>query len=246
MIRPTTIVIPCYNEAKRLPADELLDFAKAHSHISFVMVNDGSTDNTAAVINSLCDALPEAISALHLHHNVGKGEAVRAGLLHACHLKSDYAGFWDADLSTPLTEIDRLICFMHTDPGIEAVFGARVQLLGRNICRKTERHYIGRVFATIFSIILGIPVYDTQCGAKLFRVTPKFQKIVSEKFLTRWLFDVEIIARLLKHAEKGISPNNFIHEEPLLKWQHVENSKIGVDNLPQILAETYKLWTHYK
>ena len=246
MNRQTTIVIPCYNEAERLPVGELLDFAKKHDNIFFIMVNDGSTDNTAAIINHLCDILPNKISAIHLPHNVGKGEAVRAGLMESIQIKSDYTGFLDADLSTPLKEIDRLISILQNKSKVEAVFGARVQLLGRNINRKPQRHYIGRIFATIFSLILRLPVYDTQCGAKVFRITPKFRRIISEKFITRWLFDVEIIARFFKYSEKDTNASPLIYEEPLLEWQHMQGSKIGINNFFQILSETYKLWKNYK
>ena len=243
MLPPTVIIVPCYNEAKRLPVHAFLNFVTHHDHIFFKFINDGSIDNSRQVINNLCRSNPEKLEAIHLPKNLGKGEAVRIGLLHACDNKCDFVGYWDADLSTPLSEIIRFILIFKENRGIDAVLGSRVLLLGRMIKRKAYRHYIGRVFATIFSIILNIPIYDSQCGAKLFRITPDFKQIISLPFLTRWLFDVEIISRYLKFSKNHPTK---IHEEPLLEWTHVSDSKLKLSDLPLIISEVFKLWKEYK
>lgn len=243
MLPSTVIIVPCYNEAKRLPVHVFLNFVKKHDHIFFKFINDGSTDKSRQIINNLCRTYPEKLEAIHLPKNVGKGEAVRIGLLHACNNKCDFIGYWDADLSTPLSEINRFILVFKENRGIDAVLGSRVLLLGRMIERKAYRHYIGRVFATIFSHILNIPIYDSQCGAKLFRLTPEFKKIISLPFLTRWLFDVEIISRSLDFSKNQPAR---IHEEPLLEWTHVADSKLKLSDLPLILSEVYKVWKTYK
>ncbi len=243
MFHSTAIVVPCYNEAKRLPVENFIEYACRHENISFIFINDGSKDCTGHILDALCKKKSDTLEVIHLEDNGGKGEAVRIGFLHALKKETDTVGYWDADLSAPLSEIDRLISVLQRNPDIEAVLGARVLLLGRHIQRRKSRHYIGRFFATIFSIILDIPIYDTQCGAKLFRTTPKLRKIISEPFLTKWLFDVEILARFLSLSNK--LPRN-IQEEPLLEWTHIEGSKIHAFDFPLILSEMYQLWKHYK
>src|SRR4029453_13391013 len=102
-------------------------------------------------------------------------------------------------------------------PDLEMVFGARVQLLGRVIERRALRHYLGRVFATAASLSLGLRVYDTQCGAKLFRPSPAMQALFQEPFTTRWLVDIEILARLIQ-ARRGTNlpqAEDIIYEFPL-------------------------------
>ena len=210
------------------------------------MVNDGSNDKTGSVINRLCEIEPQQISAIHLKKNVGKAEAVRRGLLESYQMETDFVGFWDADFSAPLTEIDRLVSIIQFNSHIEAVLGSRVKLLGRQILREGHRHYLGRIFATVFSMILNVPIYDSQCGAKIFRVTPKFFKVISDPFITSWLFDVEIIARIIKYSEPSVFPGEYIQEEPLLVWWHISGSKIGIFSFPQILSETYRLWKSYR
>jgi dolichyl-phosphate beta-glucosyltransferase len=119
-------------------------------------------------------------------------------------------------------------------------------MLRRTIERKGYRHYVGRVFATLFSVILDYPVYDTQCGAKLFRVTENIRSVFADPFLTRWLFDVEILARLADICGAGARLDGLVREEPLAFWRHVEGSKIGIQDTLHVLAETYRLWRHYK
>ena len=131
---------------------------------------------------------------LHLARNSGKGEAVRQGLLSALASDTELVGYWDADLSTPLDELPRFMKLLEERPTLHMVLGARVALLGRIIERYHIRHFTGRVFATAASIVLGLPVYDTQCGAKLFRASSELSAVLSSPFSNPWSFDVELLA----------------------------------------------------
>lgn len=229
----TTIVVPCFNEAERLDGDAFVRFVAEHENVAFVFVNDGSSDATARILDSLCAGRAPRLAALHLERNGGKAEAVRRGMLAACAASPtpSAVGFWDADLATPLEAIPSFIDVLERKPAIEMVFGARVNLLGRNVRRKLVRHWIGRVFATCASQMLRLPIYDTQCGAKLFRVDPgqsALRELIGEPFLSRWIFDVEILARLIR-ARRGTErpqPEQIIEELPLDTWIDKKGSKL--------------------
>lgn len=222
------VVIPCYNEAKRLQANKFKAYSDTDRPHRFVFVNDGSSDTTLKVIQDLQRDHPQHCSYIDLPQNLGKAEAVRRGLLSAFDANPDFAGYWDADMATPLEAIPSFCELLESRPEIEMVFGARVRLLGRSIERSPLRHYLGRVFATAASLTLGLPIYDTQCGAKLFRVCPLIRSLFQQPFLTRWLFDVEIIARLIQVCRRNNlrPPEDLIYEFPLQTWNDVAGSKV--------------------
>ncbi|WP_242360212.1 MULTISPECIES: glycosyltransferase [unclassified Anaeromyxobacter] len=226
MPEAVALVIPCFNEAVRLQREELLRLARAREGLSLVLVDDGSTDGTVAVLDELRRAEPARISVVLLPRNRGKAEAVREGLRRALAGGAAVVGYADADLSTPVDELVRLV---DTARGSrrEAVLGSRVRLLGRRIERQPLRHYLGRVFATLASLALGLAVYDTQCGAKLFRATPALAAALEAPFRTRWIFDVELLARL-RAGGPGVAPlgEDAFEEVPLLAWRDVGGSKL--------------------
>ena len=232
---PTVLVIPCYNEAARLDEGAILAWAQrsAQPHASLLFVDDGSTDATAAVLARLAAAAPRRIRTLALPRNGGKAEAVRRGMLAAAAAagKGSAVGYWDADLATPLDALPEFEAVLDApDSRFEMVFGARVGLLGRDIRRRMARHYLGRVFATLAAHVLGLPIYDTQCGAKLFRVNDDFASALSTPFRCRWTFDVELIARfvLLKRRRAAeLRAERVIYELPLRRWTDVPGSKLG-------------------
>ena len=192
------MVVPCHNEADRLDAEAFERFCAAHPRIGFVFVDDGSSDGTRQVHERLEAAAPRQVTALHHAPRRGKGETVRAGMLAAFAREAPLVGFLDADLSTPLDALDDFLALLRVRPDVEFVLGSRVMLMGRDIRRRSVRHYAGRVFATAASLALDLPVYDTQCGAKVLRAGAETARLFAEPFRSPWIFDVELIARYLE------------------------------------------------
>jgi dolichyl-phosphate beta-glucosyltransferase len=219
------IVVPCYNEEHRLEETAFLDLAKS-GRLRLLFVDDGSTDGTGAVLHRLA-AQSEDIDTLTLPHNVGKSEAVRTGLIEATARGASVTGYYDADLATPPNELLRLLTIIESDNDLCVVFGARVAMLGSTIERTHLRHYLGRVYATAASLALGVDVYDTQCGAKVFRVNPMLLAAIGEPFTSQWAFDVELLGRLLKgNATTPGIPVDAFREVPLNSWRDVEGTHV--------------------
>jgi len=245
----TTIVVPCYNEERRLPVSAFEEFLRdpRTQGISFLFVNDGSKDNTQSILEGMQKAFPDRVGVLHQVPNRGKAEAVRNGMLQViAEGKSAITGFWDADLATPLDQIEPLLANVLTQPDVDMVFGSRVKLLGRHIERQPLRHYLGRIFATAASAVLRLPIYDTQCGAKLFRVSPVLSKVLAEPFQSRWIFDVEIVARYI--GAYGGDPANLrdkIVEYPLMCWRDVAGSKLTPMDFVKAFGELIAIRQRY-
>ena len=245
--RPRTVlVVPCYNEEDRLDLEAFRAFVRKHD-VRFLFVNDGSTDGTQAVLESLAASDGEAFEVMALERNSGKAEAVRLGTVAALEAGADNVGFWDADLSTPLDEIPGMLDVLSTRPEIAMVFGSRVNLLGRHVRRKLARHYIGRVFATAASRVLRLPIYDTQCGAKIFRAGDELAGIFREPFVSGWIFDVEILARFLVARRGSDLPAlaSIIYEQPLMRWEDVEGSKLRPRHVFVVVGDFLRIWRRY-
>ena len=223
-----TLVVPCFNEAARLRADAFREGLRDDPDLRLLLVDDGSTDGTAARLTELAALEPGRVDVVVLAANAGKGEAVRRGLLEGLRKGPRYVGYWDADLATPLDALPALRRVLEERPEVHYVLGSRIQRLGSTITRSALRHYVGRVVATFASRTLRLPVYDTQCGAKLFRVSPLVHELFATPFLSRWLFDVEILARWNAMASRGLlgPPTTSAHEVPLVRWTDEPGSKV--------------------
>jgi dolichyl-phosphate beta-glucosyltransferase len=221
------IVVPCFNEGRRIDEGAFLDLV-AGEDVRLRFVDDGSTDNTADVLDRLCSK-SSSIDVVHLPHNGGKGEAVRQGLRLALPSGATTVGYLDADLSTPGHELVRLIEILESRPELQAVFGSRVARLGSHIQRSPVRHYSGRVFASAASVALGAAVYDTQCGAKVFRSTDSLAAALQTPFRSRWAFDVELCQRLFDGDRDvpGVPVAAFL-EVPLEEWRDKPGSKVSL------------------
>ncbi len=228
MPKNVALIVPCFNEAARLAPAEFLALARRRPDLSLLFVDDGSRDPTREVLESLRRANPQQVQVLALDANVGKAEAVRAGLRAARAAGAEVVGYCDADLSTPAGEVVRLLEELE-DSRAEVVLGSRVRLLGYRIERRAVRHYLGRAFATLASLALRLPVYDTQCGAKLLRASPALDAALARPFRSRWIFDVELLARLLA-PPPGVAPvhASSLREVPLRSWRDVAGSKLRV------------------
>jgi dolichyl-phosphate beta-glucosyltransferase len=222
---PTVVVVPCFNEERRIEERAFMGVA-GDDRVRLLFVDDGSTDHTGRILAGMADA-SESIDVFTLASNTGKAEAVRRGLLVALRNGASTVGYYDADLATPPEELLHLIDALHADAELAGVLGSRVARLGSTIERNALRHYLGRAYATLASMALGITVYDTQCGAKVFRVNDTFVAALAEPFRSSWAFDVELLDRLLRgtaHAP-GLPVSAFT-ELPLGTWRDVRGSKL--------------------
>jgi dolichyl-phosphate beta-glucosyltransferase len=222
------LIVPCFNEVKRLHLEQWLALKNKNIHIVFA--NDGSSDRTLEALKSF-EAREAFIHVFSSPVNLGKGHIIREAYQHIAKHESigefQYVGYWDCDLSTPLTEVERIMAHMESSKD-KVIFGSRIRALGYNIVRYKTRHMAGRVFNFLVNTIFNLNSYDTQCGAKIM-TKDLAEKAFSEIFVSSWLFDIEIVLRL--KAER-------IVEIPLLSWEHRPGSKISlVGVLPKIIRD---------
>jgi dolichyl-phosphate beta-glucosyltransferase len=238
------LVVPCYNEVSRLDADAFVHFVSTHPGARLVMVDDGSLDGTWDVLERIRAAAPASVTTIRLPANSGKGEAVRTGLVAAAAGNPALVGFLDADLSTPLAAIDDFLALLRKRPDVEFVLGSRLLLLGRDVKRKSWRHYLGRIGATAISQALDLPVYDTQCGAKMLRLNAATGTLFAKPFRSRWIFDVELIARYLRLPVGPGEParRDRLYELVLPAWHDRPGSKLHWYDFPRALVDLGYIW----
>tara|TARA_R110001583_G_scaffold5921_2_gene31195 strand:+ start:3684 stop:4433 length:750 start_codon:yes stop_codon:yes gene_type:complete len=236
------IVIPCYNEEKRLDINRFSNFIATQKEVLVCFVNDGSTDNTLKILDNLKAKFPLNIETISMPKNVGKAEAVRMGFLH-CNATFNHTkiAYLDADLATSLEE-----CFEiseHLTDKIVVAFGSRIAKIDSTIDRKYYRFIIGRVIATFISRQLNLKVYDTQCGCKIFEREISKQ-LFSSEFISKWLFDVELFHRLI--AIYGLDRMKFIAKEiPLKTWIDYDESKVKMTYFFKLWLDLYQIKKFY-
>ncbi len=241
----SAIVIPCYNEAHRLSVEDFGRASDGEPGVDFCFVDDGSTDKTIDVINALRHGRDDRVFVLQLTSNQGKAEAVRRGILHML-AQHEYGvvGYWDADVSTPLSELPRLLEVIASNDRYVMLSGCRVRRLGAQIHRHWYRHYLGRVFATVVSLMLKLPTYDTQCGAKLFR-SRYATSIFEQPFVSRWFFDVELFCRVEQLLGNSAAAERIL-EAPLESWMEKKGSKLKLRDYLRVPLDLQRIRAAYR
>jgi dolichyl-phosphate beta-glucosyltransferase len=234
------LVIPCYNEEKRLdPA--LVRELVADRQMHVLVVNDGSTDGTAALLQSIVDAEGGQVWRFDMPFNSGKAEAVRRGMLLALERGAQRVGYADADFATPPGELRRLLACIEGQK-LGAVLGCRVARLGTHIERSLPRHLVSRLFACLTSVALGLTVYDTQCGAKWFRDNGALRAALAQPFRSSWAFDVELLGRLLGRWGNGPKlRDDDVLEIPIRAWRDVGGSKVSFGGMAKSLGDMSRM-----
>ncbi len=230
----TTLVVPCYNEERRLRLSAFDDYLRANPNARVLFVNDGSRDETLSLLCRFCDTHRKSCVVGDLPQNQGKGEAVRQGLLAAIDRGARMVGYWDADLAAPLRQAPLMGEILHRDPETHIVIGIRLPLLGRRVRRQRLRGLLGAASALLTRRLARIPTRDTQCGAKMFRVTDELRRSLAQPFQSRWLFDVELLLRL-RDEHHGLE--SVAYEYPLESWTEQPGSKVGAMSYARALRE---------
>ena len=243
-IEKYAIVVPCYNEEKRLPIENFLSFAKANENVILCFVNDGSKDNTLNVLRNLKSESNGNIWVYDLPINKGKSEAVRQGMLHVFQ-KSEVGliGFLDADLATTAEEWLQMAVYKEQYPQFGAIVGSRIQRLGAAISRDNNRSVLSGIIKACIKILLKTKFQDTQCGAKIFNrnIVPF---LFNRSFYTPWLFDVEIFLRLQEKFGKTALAKGVI-EFPLMSWTEIGDSKLKFKDSIKIPMQLLNLYYQY-
>ncbi len=240
----TGLIIPCYNEGERINSKAFIEFIKTTDNYHLCFINDGSTDNTIEILKEMKRACPEQVSIINMLINKGKAAAVRNGAKYLYTFNDiEYIGFIDADLSTDFNDFNKLVNTLKFNENLDMVYGSRRKEKNDNIERNIFRDFFSRIVKMVIYMILRLPIEDTQCGAKVFR-----RKVIpiayGYKFLTKWLFDVEIFIRLKNNY--GLNKiMDKIYEQPLERWNDVEGSKLGVKDAFMIPMKLVSIWYSY-
>jgi glycosyltransferase involved in cell wall biosynthesis len=212
-----SIVIPAYNERLRIIAtlDAVVACVRRQQwDVEVIVVNDGSTDETADLVNDFARHAPE-VRLMQNPSNCGKGYSVRNGLLHA---NGEIVMFTDADLSAPIDEAERLFAAIEQQ-GADIAIGSRWLATSRQTHRQPlYRQIFGRCFNALTRMVMRLPYADTQCGFKAF-TRDAAQTVFQLQTIERWGFDPEILFIARKRGFK-------VKEVPV-SWAHDARSRIS-------------------
>jgi glycosyltransferase involved in cell wall biosynthesis len=219
LIRSISVVIPAYNEEKRLPQtlERVAAYLNAHDldFREIVVVDDGSSDATAAFAERFA-AGNKGVRVLKNGANRGKGYSVRSGMMAAA---GEWVLFSDADLSAPIEQLEVLMQAVESE-GADVVIGSRA--LDRSLVGVHQpgfRESAGKFFNFVMRLAVGLPIHDTQCGFKLFSLRA-VRTIFPRQRLDRFGFDVEVL--LIAHL------HGFCIEEVPVQWSHIEGTRVSM------------------
>jgi glycosyltransferase involved in cell wall biosynthesis len=228
-----SIIIPAYNESARIGSALTQVLACVHERkwaAEVIVVNDGSKDDTAAIVRAAA-ALHPILKLVENPVNRGKGFSVRNGMLHA---QGDVMMFTDADLSSPMEETERLLAAIRD--GADIAIGSRWLDKGRQTKHQPlYRQMFGRCFNAVTRLIMGLPFADTQCGFKAFRREAAYTVFQLQR-IERWGFDPELLFIALKRGYK-------VQEVPVT-WGHDERSRLSYlkDGIKMLEELVYVRW----
>jgi dolichyl-phosphate beta-glucosyltransferase len=217
-----TLVVPLYNEASRWDEVYWTEVSRIPG-LHLVFVNDGNTDTTADLLLNFCAC--NTGNYLNLPRNVGKSEAIRAGMVKALGGSSELIGYLDADGAFAIEDIEKFhkISLEKLCGGkFHSLWSSRVLLSGRQIQRSLYRQWLSRVVATIIGTQYPSLPYDTQSGFKIFTKSILGGPILRFPFVTRWYLDLELFARA-----KIANSEFLVWEEPVTSWKDIKGSKIS-------------------
>jgi len=238
------IIIPCYNEYNRLDQKSFTHFLANNPDVKIIFSDDASIDATVNLLEEIQTNFKSQVYISKLQTNKGKAEAVRNAVLYAFEENFSFTkiAYLDADLSVSLEECLSLSNQLNNKNLI--VFGSRISKVDNTIVRSDFRHYSGRFVATIIANLLNISIYDTQCGCKIFDA--QLAKIIfQEPFISRWLFDVELLFRIIKlYSREDLKEISV--EIPLKTWIDKGGSKVKLSYFFKIWRDLYLIKKKYE
>ena len=235
------IIVPCFNEEKRISVNSFTNFAINHADIHFIFVNDGSNDKTIDVLREMNSISPKC-TFIDMKINQGKASAVREGMLRASALGFDLMGYLDADLTIPLdTAKEMLDKIKHKD--FEFIFASRTSRFKKDKGQNFMRQSLGHTFSILSRATIQLPVKDTQCGAKFFKASV-VPLLFEAKFISKWIFDVEIFFRFKDHFKEKSTDHFF--EFPLDFWEDNNDSKVKFKDYLKVPYSLLTIFFHYR
>jgi glycosyltransferase involved in cell wall biosynthesis len=235
----TAVIVPCYNEAVRFESKYFKSLAQING-THWYFVNDGSTDSTGTILNEFCSSVVNA-TCINIQVNKGKSHALSFGIKYVLDTSNRFSwiGILDSDGAFSRADVTRIINLARSKKlnKIDAVYGARVKLAGREICRNRSRHYSSRIITTFFGLLWKDIPYDTQTGLKIYSIKILPSSLFVKPFKTKWFFDIEIHQRINIHTKYRFK----VWEEPLNAWKDVSGSKITPLELPILMKELTRI-----